>query len=43
MASEIHRTNKSALDQILEAGISVETLPASDAIKFAIFDIESHA
>ena len=43
MANEIHRANKTALDQILEANISVETLPASDVNKFTIIDIESPA
>ena len=43
MANEIHRANKTALDQILEANISVETLPASDVNQFTIIDIESPA
>ena len=37
-AGELHHSQKSALGQILEAGISVETLPVSDVNTCTILD-----
>ena len=41
MAGELHQTQKSALYQILDADISVETLPVSDVNTCTILDVQA--